>query len=858
MLNLIIGISVSLIAAIIFFLSSVLINFILAKKTLINKCHNKNYYISKLNYTDFLIDPKTYNKYFKEWELTELLKEKLLGNKKLIIISGRSRTGKTRAVLETLKLINKKNELNKNLNNYLFISPTLELLKNPNYRKFIPRNFLFRKKNFIIFLDNALSLKFSGAYITEFLEDFFDKYNDVIVIMIHSKEEIINTNIDLNFFLEDYRKKLKIVCIENCNYLKETIIDVPRMPLKTIIEINENLNNRKNNEYLIKSYDGSIQPLFYPESINYSNFNLLDNNSKKIMFSVKLIFYSGFFPFAKHLLFKVYTSPIFNGDAINFEESLKKLLDLQFINIVLSKSDFLIIDPGILSRALKDYPFNKNFTDKEIKTLFDCCFNIKDIDRMMNIVNKLSFNGQINESVNYLKKVLKIVKNNKYLWGLLGAQLVILNKNEESIEAFKEALKIDKSFIVAWDCLSDQYLFIGKKKEANEATKKAIFFGSKNHIIWYNYGNILCYENKFGEAEKAFKKAIELDKNDKQAWFNLGNSLRWQNKYFEAEKAYKKAIEIDGKYVNALMNLEVVLSLQNKYDEAIETLKKIPKSDPRYPLIEFNLENLLEKKKEMQDVLDKEKEILENVEKNKFNKNLWFDAIIFYLDYGMYSQAEILIKKALKSFERTDGFYNLLGVTLYFQQKYIEANSVFKKSSIKDYDIYIIWGNVLRELKKFNEAYKVYRKAIVLNRTGKEVWHNIGIILAEKKNFRKAILAFKKSLKSGYDFALPHNALGACYYELKDFEKAEKEFKTAIEKDDKSITAYGNLGELYFEQKKYSECEIVLKKIFGFIEEFDKKLCECLEKQNKFKEANQLRIRIKAIIYKNSKLFYPH
>ena len=853
-----IGIFSSLAAAIIFALFAKLLNFILVKNTIINKCININYYINKLSYKDFLIDPKNYNNYFKKWGLTELLENSLLKDEKLIILTGRSRTGKTRAVLETLKTIDHKSKLFRSLENYLFISPSLELLKNPEYRKFIPRNFLFFKRNFIIFLDNALSLKFSGGNISEFLSDFYGKYNDVIVIMTHSKDEILNTNIDLNFFLEDYRKKIKINKNKEINnYLKEIIIEVPKMNLELIEEINENLgNNKKDLKYLVNNYDGTVQPLFYPESINYKNFNLLDEETKKIMYSAKLIFYSGFYPFNKNMLFEIYTSSIFNGNDTSFENSLKSLTDLQFINIISNQNDYLIIDPGILSRALRDYPYNNVFRNNDIFKLFDICFKLKDIERMMHITNKFFFSGQINESIECLGKVLEIEKDNKNLWLFLGAQSGLINKNEEAIKAFNEVIRIDGKSKEAWELLSDQLVRIGKVGESNKAIKKAILLGSEDPIVWYNYGNALCNESKFEEAEKAYKKAISLDKNDKKTWFNYGNSLKWQNKYSEAEKAYKKALEFDNQYANALINLSQVLEFQKKFDEAISTIKRIPKSDWQHGLAEWNLEGIKERKKNYQRELERERELLGNIERFKLNKDFWFELIIYYIERIMYEQAEVWAKRAIKVFKNVDGFYNLLGVSLFLQQKYKESDIAFKKSKIMGYDCYLTYGCTLLELKKYKESYKILLKALILNKTGKEVWNNIGLVFFEQKKFKKAIKAYLKATEECCEFILPHISLGTCYYKMKDFENAEKEFKKAITIDDKSIISYSNLGELYFELKKYNDAEILFKKIFGFIKETDKNLIKCLEIQGKQEEANNFKNKMKSIIYKNPKFLY--
>lgn len=849
---LVLGIAYSLIAGIIIIIILKIFNFLLSKKTIINKCRNTNYYINKLSYKDFSIDPKTYNPYFREWELTRLLYNSILGENKLIIITGRSRTGKTRAVLETLKNLytDNKDKYFKNLRKYIFINPTLELLKNPESRKLIPRNFLFYKRNFIIFFDDVLNLEFRGACITDFINDFYGKYNDVVVIMNHSKEELLDKNINLYVFLEKYRKELKLKNKKFQDlYLSETVIEVPDISLELLLEINNNLGiGRKDKKYLIENYDRTVQPLFYAESTSYSSFGKLGKDEQKIMYSSKLILNFGFFPFSKNLLFKVYKSKIFNGDINSFEIKLKKLVDLKFINVAGKENNYLYVDTGILSRAIKDYPYDNKFNEIDILTMFNVCIDSKELERIIYIARKLYISGQKDDSIKLLKEADKKIQNNLNIIMELGIQLSTINKNDEAIKVLEKALKIDSSLKQVWAMLSDLYIQVGSYAESNKAIKNAIRYGMDDPIIWYNYGNVLFYENKHSESEKAFKKALSMEKNDKKAWFNLGNSLKFQEKYYESEKAYKKALKVDEEYFNALVNLSEVLEAQGKIDEAISILERIPKTHPGYKIVEWNLGGLTYRKEEKKEEIKKENELLRNL--NKKNKNIWFELLTNYIEKNKYSQAEDLAKRAIKFFKDTDGFYNLLGKSLYFQQRYEKSNNSFNKSKIKDYDSYLIWGCTLKLLKKHYEAHRVYIKALILNKNGKEVWHDIGLNLAEQKKYKFAIKSFLKAIEIDKNFILSHNALGACYSYLDDFVSAEREFKNVIAIEDKFILAWSNLGELYFQQKKYNLAEKAFKKAFGFFEETDKQLIECLDLLGKIDELKKYKEMMKSIIYK--------
>jgi len=846
------GIIGSLIAGVLIIIFSGLINFLLAKKTIINKCRNTNYILKKLTYKDFSIDPKTYNPYFKEWEPSRLMYNSIFGENKLIIITGRSRTGKTRTVLETLKNLHIDNEdkyINK-IQNYFFVSPSLELLKSPESRKYIPRNLLFFKKNFIIFFDDVLNLEYRGANITNFLNDFFGKYNDVIVLMSHSKEDLIYTNIDLYHFLEKYRKEIKPKNLKfNENYLSENIIEIPDISLELLLEINDNLEDaKKTKDYIVDNYDRTIQPLFYSDSTSYSNFNKLEEEEQKILYSSKLILYFGEFPFKKELLFKVFSSKIFNGDGFGFENKLKKLVDFKFINEFKGNNNFYV-DPGILSRALKDYPFENKFSQSDISIYLDICIDLKELERIIFMARKLYMNMQVDDSINLLKETDNRIKDNVNIMLELGIQLRTVDRHKEAIEVLERLVKIDNTINIVWAMLSDSYLYIGDYSKSNETTKKAIKYGMNDPTIWYNYGNVLTYENKHREAEIALKKAIALDKNDKATWFNLGNSLRLQGKYVESERAYNKAIEIDSNYFNALVNLSTVLEAQGKFDEAIEKLEKIPKTHPGYKIVKWNLEGLKSRRQEGETWLEKEKELLTKLDKK--NRNDWYELIRSYLGSNNFGQVEKYAKKAINTFKNNDGFYNFLGISLYCQKRYEDANKAFEKSKIKDCHFYSVWADTLKIIKEYYKAHRMYIRALILDKNKKETWHDMALNFSEQKKYKISIMALLKAIEIDNSFTKAHNALGACYSYIKDLKNAEKEFKKAIEIDSKFILAWSNLGELYFEQKKYEAAVEALEKAFGFMEENDKRLVECLKILGKEEELKKFEGIMSRIVYKD-------
>jgi tetratricopeptide (TPR) repeat protein len=103
-------------------------------------------------------------------------------------------------------------------------------------------------------------------------------------------------------------------------------------------------------------------------------------------------------------------------------------------------------------------------------------------------------------------------------------------------------------------------------------------------------------------------------------------------------------------------------------------------------------------------------------------------------------------------------------------------------------------GNVLKELKRFEEALTSYDSAISIKPDFADAYYNRGIALKELKRFEDAIASYDRAIEIMPDFAEAYSNRGNALTELKREEEAVANYKRAIEIMPDFAEAYYNLG----------------------------------------------------------------
>ena len=131
----------------------------------------------------------------------------------------------------------------------------------------------------------------------------------------------------------------------------------------------------------------------------------------------------------------------------------------------------------------------------------------------------------------------------------------------------------------------------------------------------------------------------------------------------------------------------------------------------------------------------------------------------------------------------------------------------------EDADEFISRGNLLKDLKRFSEAEKEYRKAITINPDFvAEAHNNLGSLLKDLKRFSEAEKEYREAIRINPGLAEAHNNLGLLLYKLNRFDEAEKEWREAIRINPDYAKAHNNLWSLLYKLNRFDEAEKELRK----------------------------------------------
>ena len=172
-------------------------------------------------------------------------------------------------------------------------------------------------------------------------------------------------------------------------------------------------------------------------------------------------------------------------------------------------------------------------------------------------------------------------------------------------------------------------------------------------------------------------------------------------------------------------------------------------------------------------------------------------------------------EKLIKKKSNDTQLIYLLGLSFINLQKFLNAEKYFEKllSLKKTHEIYYIYGNVLKSLKKYSEASVSFEKAIELNPNFSEAFNNLGNIKKSLNEPDKAIECFKMAIKLKDNNIEALFNLASIYQENNKFEDLIKIYKKLLHFDKNHIKTLYNLGSAYLFLGNISEGKNYFEKV---------------------------------------------
>jgi len=184
--------------------------------------------------------------------------------------------------------------------------------------------------------------------------------------------------------------------------------------------------------------------------------------------------------------------------------------------------------------------YQQNKYDDALEKLFTAVKLFPSAD-LYKILGDIFFDKKdIENSINYYEKSLKLNPNFAEIYYNLGVINILKNDTVKAIESYLKAIEIKPDY-----------------KEA-----------------YFNLAHALKSNNDLDNAVLCYQKLLSVDPHDAEAYFNLGLALHSKKELTKAILYYNESIKFDAENPNVYFSLGLAQFMLNDYDKAIMSFRK--------------------------------------------------------------------------------------------------------------------------------------------------------------------------------------------------------------------------------------------------------------------------------------------
>jgi tetratricopeptide (TPR) repeat protein len=410
----------------------------------------------------------------------------------------------------------------------------------------------------------------------------------------------------------------------------------------------------------------------------------------------------------------------------------------------------------------------------------------------------------------------------------------------------------------AWTSTAAVALLIDAKKEELTGNTKRAMEILRDYISkypdgptgYYELGQLLADDKQSDEGQKMALKAVELDPEN--VWYQvfLAEVCQQNGDYKQAIEVYSKILDKHPDKIEYYYRLATLYLVTNHLKEAVDVYDRLENKTGISEEISLQKEKILLDLKEP----DRARKELENLV-DAYPDNPRYLSILaeFYMDAGQRDKAFDLYKKiaaldpgnpyihmSLADYYRKTGdrqkafeelklgfanpsldidtkvnillsFYSANQVTDEFIKQAFELSEILVQTHPKDPKSHSIYGDLLLQDKKYNEAKSEFLKVIALDSSKYVVWEELIRLDVQLENYKDMADHSQKAIELFPDQPFPYLISGISNYQLKDYDKSQKALnrgvKLVVDNDELLAQFYMYLGDTYNAMKKPAESD---------------------------------------------------
>ncbi|XP_062446399.1 protein O-mannosyl-transferase TMTC1 [Rhea pennata] len=328
-----------------------------------------------------------------------------------------------------------------------------------------------------------------------------------------------------------------------------------------------------------------------------------------------------------------------------------------------------------------------------------------------------------------------------------------------------------------------------------------------NAKVHYNYANFLKDQGRNVEAIYHYKTALKLYPRHASALNNLGTLTK---DVVEAKDYYRRALRLNPQHNRALFNLGNLLKSQGKKEEAIILLRDSIKYGPEFADAYSSLASLLAEQERLKEAEEVYRAGIENCPESSDLHNNYG---VFLVDTGAperavshYRQAIHLSPNHHVAMVNLGRLYRSLGQNKEAEVWYKRALKVSRKAEILS-----PLGALYYNTGRYEEALQVYREAVALQPSNKEIRLALAQVLAMMGRTKEAEKMTNHILYEDVECLECYRLLSAIYSKQEHYAKALEVIDKALQLKPKDPKV---LSELFFTKGNQLREQNLLDKAF--------------------------------------------
>lgn len=250
----------------------------------------------------------------------------------------------------------------------------------------------------------------------------------------------------------------------------------------------------------------------------------------------------------------------------------------------------------------------------------------------------------------------------------------LAEKQELYLQLGHQKVKAEPGNPKAYAELGDQYTDVRDYASAAAAYRESLKLDPSNPVVMRSLGAVLHLLKRSEEAKRALRVALQLDPGMSEAWRNLGVIYADEKSWLLSIDCFEQALSLDPRWDEGHRYMAVALEGAGRLPEAAQAAQEALKADPnslRALELYIHLMLRIEQRAAARDFLSG---LLKNGPRDAEIHNA-LGELYYYDDF--YEEAKTHFREAAG--RGIPSAYNNLGVVLYRQKLYAEANEAFEQ-----------------------------------------------------------------------------------------------------------------------------------------------------------------------------------